>query len=308
MKFSEKIIKLRKEKGLSQEEFGDIINISRQSISKWESEQSKPDIDNVKEISKNFNVSIEYLINDELENPEIKKIPKKNIKKIILKVILVIILIYLAICIIKAIRLTQIYLKAKNMNENKNYDLSVEWYENDKITGDNFKSFDEYHHYNGVFLNNHYDGEYDTKPTSMRYIDWNTKKAYVLNYDGEYKKYIYDEIKLDGEEPDEYNIKAQTLRYIPSSLKGILWLSINPRVLVSLFSSNIEFRYIDGHSRLIFDEDTGEIREICTITDKNDSYIGFSYEWNEGLVDEEDVEEPMNDPEIECIKTENIEE
>ena len=36
MKLSEKLIKLRKEKGLSQEEFGEAINVSRQAVSKWE--------------------------------------------------------------------------------------------------------------------------------------------------------------------------------------------------------------------------------------------------------------------------------
>ena len=66
----EKIIKLRKEKGLSQEEFGNAINVSRQAISKWESEQTKPDIDKLKEIAKFFDVSYDYLLNDEIDNIE----------------------------------------------------------------------------------------------------------------------------------------------------------------------------------------------------------------------------------------------
>ena len=43
MNFNEKLIKLRKEKGLSQEELGTEIGVSRQTISKWELAQSYPD-------------------------------------------------------------------------------------------------------------------------------------------------------------------------------------------------------------------------------------------------------------------------
>ena len=101
MKLSEKLIKLRKEKGLSQEEFGNEVNVSRQAVSKWENEESKPDIDKIQEIGKKFNISYDYLLNDEIETME--EIPKKECKKykgkVVLKVILVILLIYLLICI-----------------------------------------------------------------------------------------------------------------------------------------------------------------------------------------------------------------
>ena len=45
MKFNEKLIKLRKEKGLSQEGLADKLDVSRQSVSKWESGQTYPEID-----------------------------------------------------------------------------------------------------------------------------------------------------------------------------------------------------------------------------------------------------------------------
>ena len=89
MKLYEKIIKLRKEKGLSQEEFGNAINVSRQAVSKWESEQTKPDIDKLKDIAKFFDVSYDYLLNDEIDNiEETKKESSKkiNVKKIIIRI------------------------------------------------------------------------------------------------------------------------------------------------------------------------------------------------------------------------------
>lgn len=72
MKFEEKLIKLRKEKLLSQEELGEKLDVTRQTISKWELGQSKPDMEKLKEISTLFNISIEELTNDEID------ISKKN--------------------------------------------------------------------------------------------------------------------------------------------------------------------------------------------------------------------------------------
>ena len=64
MKFEEKLIKLRKEKLLSQEELGEKLDVTRQTISKWELGQSKPDMDKMKDMSNLFGVSLEELTND----------------------------------------------------------------------------------------------------------------------------------------------------------------------------------------------------------------------------------------------------
>ena len=62
MTIGERITLIRKEKGLSQDAFGAMINVSRQSISKWEANISIPEVDKVIEISKKFDVSIEWLL------------------------------------------------------------------------------------------------------------------------------------------------------------------------------------------------------------------------------------------------------
>lgn len=67
MIFSEKVMNLRKQKGWSQEELAEKLDISRQSVSKWESGQSIPDIDRILALSRLFNVSTDYLLKDELE-------------------------------------------------------------------------------------------------------------------------------------------------------------------------------------------------------------------------------------------------
>lgn len=66
MNFSEKIWRLRREKGISQEELADLCDVSRQAISKWESAQAMPETDKLLRISKTFHVSIDYLLNEEI--------------------------------------------------------------------------------------------------------------------------------------------------------------------------------------------------------------------------------------------------
>ena len=94
MKFCEKLIILRKKAMLSQEQLAERLNVTRQTISKWELDQSKPDMDKLKEISKLFAVDLETLTNDEisLEKPNNVTNTKKNTgnRKIILIIAIII--------------------------------------------------------------------------------------------------------------------------------------------------------------------------------------------------------------------------
>lgn len=65
MTLGEKIYKLRTEQGLSQETFGERLGVSRQSVSKWETDQSVPELDKIVAVSEMFGVSTDYLLKDE---------------------------------------------------------------------------------------------------------------------------------------------------------------------------------------------------------------------------------------------------
>lgn len=67
-----KLVSLRKQKGLSQEDVANRLNVSRQTISNWENEQVLPTIDKAKELSKLYNVSIDELLDNEINNKEYK--------------------------------------------------------------------------------------------------------------------------------------------------------------------------------------------------------------------------------------------
>ena len=76
MKFSGKLTKLRKENGLSQEDLADKLDVSRQSVSKWELGTTYPEMDKLLTMCKIFNVTLDDLTNDEVDFKEVKS--KKN--------------------------------------------------------------------------------------------------------------------------------------------------------------------------------------------------------------------------------------
>lgn len=90
MKFAYKLQELRKGKGLSQEEFAELLGVSRQSVSKWESGRGYPEIDKLIYISNYFNTSLDLLLkgNDEdifsTNSYKSKEDKKSKSKKIVL--------------------------------------------------------------------------------------------------------------------------------------------------------------------------------------------------------------------------------
>ena len=87
MKFNEKIVRLRKIRGITQDEFASAVGVSRQAVYKWESGQSYPEVAKLLEIKLLFNISIDDLLDDnfDIAMPEKKKkkrLPKAEVKKI----------------------------------------------------------------------------------------------------------------------------------------------------------------------------------------------------------------------------------
>ena len=62
MEFSEKLFTLRKANDLTQEQLAEKLEVSRQSISKWESGQANPELDKIVALSAIFNVTTDYLL------------------------------------------------------------------------------------------------------------------------------------------------------------------------------------------------------------------------------------------------------
>ena len=83
MKFSEKLQTLRKENKMSQEQLADMMDVSRQAVSKWESGSAYPEMDKLLTLCKIFNCSLDDLTNDEVTEINVEKNTKPNIKNIV---------------------------------------------------------------------------------------------------------------------------------------------------------------------------------------------------------------------------------
>jgi len=83
MIFSEKLQLLRKNKGLTQEEMAERLNVSRQAVAKWESGQVYPDISNLIQISDLLNVTVDYLVRDQKCMINISSDAKTDLDKLI---------------------------------------------------------------------------------------------------------------------------------------------------------------------------------------------------------------------------------
>ena len=98
------ILELRKKNGLSQEQLGEKVNVTRQTISNWALEETAPNPEQLKMLSRIFNVSVDDLIDNDIQNVVLSKVKMtekqtRTIKKI-LKIILIGFLVFLVIDII----------------------------------------------------------------------------------------------------------------------------------------------------------------------------------------------------------------
>ena len=88
MALGQNILNARKKNGLSQEQLGEKVNVTRQTISNWELEETAPNPDQLKLLSKALNVSVDDLIDNDLQNVVLSKVKltekqTRTIKKIL---------------------------------------------------------------------------------------------------------------------------------------------------------------------------------------------------------------------------------
>ena len=70
MTFGNKLLQLRKNRKMSQEQLADKLCVTRQAVSKWELDETLPDTDNLIKIADLFYVSVEYLVNEDVYRVE----------------------------------------------------------------------------------------------------------------------------------------------------------------------------------------------------------------------------------------------
>lgn len=104
MKLGQKILKLRKQKGLSQEQLGEEIDVTRQTISNWELGETSPNPEQLKLLSKVFDISIDELLDNERKDELISKVSNtEKLAGIIIKILKFIGITFLILLIIDII-------------------------------------------------------------------------------------------------------------------------------------------------------------------------------------------------------------
>lgn len=117
MNLGEKIVKIRKDNKMSQEDFAEIFNVTRQTISSWENAKSYPDIETLVKISDKFKISLDILLKEDIKMiKEIdKKVKDRNKYRTILIIIISIIVLIIGMFGVYSIK----YVNTKDRLESK---------------------------------------------------------------------------------------------------------------------------------------------------------------------------------------------
>ena len=116
MNLGDKILKIRKDNKMSQEQFAEILNVTRQTVSNWENGKNYPDIETLIKISDKFNVSLDILLKGDKEM--IKDINKKIKNNKVLKIIIVVLIVIIALIVgLKIYETIDYYLKINNVDK-----------------------------------------------------------------------------------------------------------------------------------------------------------------------------------------------
>lgn len=182
MSFGENLINLRKQKGWSQDDLAENLNLSRQAISKWENDTSKPDIDNIKKISKVFSVTIDDLLNNDVVKDKavtlnVKKQEKKEKTITIVKcMIIAVIILYIINVIFKFASLLIIVNGVQKYANLSNYHYVITTYDENELV-----EIEECWFKDGVsktIVTNFVDSK---ERTQVEYIDYNNSYGIIEN-------------------------------------------------------------------------------------------------------------------------------
>ena len=200
MKFNDKLLDLRKKKGWSQEELGNELNVSRQTVSKWEAGQTTPELEKLKKLSEIFGITVDSLIDDsdtyeekviEVSNKnDINQNEKNSKKRVILKIVILLIISIITIYLLIVIKRCVILYEVFEVFQNEQKNISEMIVNKTEVTDDNTTISES-------VIRNYYkftDGEH-----SKIYIredigaDDKENKIYAIYQDSDYE----EKIKID---------------------------------------------------------------------------------------------------------------
>ena len=138
MKLGEKILELRKKNGLSQEQLGEKINVTRQTISNWELGETSPNPEQLKLLSKELNVSIDELLDNDIQSVLVEVSNTEKLAGLVLKILKWLGIVFVVLLIIDVLALILFtYIRSNkggvDVNMTQEVDLQCSIEENDYI-------------------------------------------------------------------------------------------------------------------------------------------------------------------------------
>lgn len=233
MKLGEKILNCRKKLGLSQEQLGEKVGVSRQTVSKWEIGQTIPELEKMILLAKTFETTIDELVKDETENKleenenqmklnDTKKKKHLNLYNNILIIIITLIGIFLGVILYRYLMINDFknrfaVVGVENIDEKgpqftiNNYRITEDIYKNEYSTYTEEKEITYYK------LGAKYKKLYGTyfDPDRVEYLDYDTREYYDIDcINKTYKKLNINDLPVDTHTQitdKEYMIKTEIL-------------------------------------------------------------------------------------------------
>jgi transcriptional regulator with XRE-family HTH domain len=284
-----KLFKMRKERGISQEKLAELVGVSRQTIYLWESNQNLPDIEKVGKICEILNIEISDLVDgitlkNDSSNPKEKSLNKKSLLKLIVIILVFLICIYVVISTIKFIRLNNILNKWKELDNTDNYYIKIEEFENDENENMSNGLLYESYFKDGILKIVFRDENNDI--SSIVIFDYNNDKKIMIN---EYEKTYSEENLVKTEE----NIKLSShlpniLSFNKNAFLNYIWC-FNPKFSIS--DKGIYILKIKNYLQENINKENGLI-EYEEVLDSKVKKIKRYYEIKLNNVTDEDVKIP----------------
>ena len=190
MEIGKKIMELRKKNSFSQEELAEKIGVTRQTISKWELGETSPDLKQAKELSKIFKVSLDELVDNDIENILIEKTSNtEKLAGLILK-LLRFLIVFIIIMPILVIILNIIVKNIRENNSGRLVNSSIQCTLHDKVYYYEFEYYEETGQIKAAGGDGYLANITDIYKESDAYVALDKINAYVENNGGRCKSVV----------------------------------------------------------------------------------------------------------------------
>ncbi len=291
--FGDKIVQGRKKKGMSQEDFSDIMGVSRQMVSRWELNTAMPRMQKIRKISEILDISIEDLLsgneNKKFNSPvALNTINLKTLLKVIAVVLAILLILYVVYSTYKIVVLNTISSKLEQYKNLDNY-----YFKWGSIVDTELKETTEVWYKDGKYKISYTTLTNTIPTTSITYFDINEGYRYILD---EANK-TYTQLNLIGAESYENGIFMYSK--FPSIIKAesadFKELALKLNKVIAYYKKGSLFVYINGETIELNKDDYSPKSQLIKMQEnKNSQQNLYTFDINLNNTNDNDVSIPAN--------------